>query len=338
MTTGITYSYKFLSLIYIFIDIIALLFYKWFYELLQILFYIVLISTFIINIFLNICVHIKYEIKIENLNNYKYYKFFYILFSVLLIIMISFTPIKPVLMAQNVGSNYLKECPFTFQSELNRNKIFDYEKRRCELYNIYNNSRYRYQYICSYDASKDFQSNKTEDGLNKIICIKKRNSAKNNNNIINRFVEIYSNNSINNFFYCSRTNKPNKSKNTKEKYCNSNYYILVFLSFLNMLNIGVIYTQILVLEIIVKNHNNLVEERNNNINNFDSSTECGDDNPNNISFKKEKDRNIIVENHKEYSIEVNIKDFLENEKISNQNTNVEDSTIENILNDSEHNK
>ena len=55
-------------------------------------------------------------------------------------------------------------------------------------------------------------------------------------------------------------------------------------------------------------------KENNNINDFNRSTEWGEDNPNNISFKKEKDRNIIVENHEEYSIEINIKIFLENEK------------------------
>ncbi len=70
---------------------------------------------------------------------------------------------------------------------------------------------------------------------------------------------------------------------------------------------------------------------------MERSTECGDDNPNNISFKKEKDRNIIVENNTEFSLEVNIKDFLENEKNSKERTNIEESTIANILNDSEHN-
>lgn len=70
---------------------------------------------------------------------------------------------------------------------------------------------------------------------------------------------------------------------------------------------------------------------------MERSTECGDDNPNDISFKKEKDRNIIVENNTEFSLEVNIKDFLENEKNSKERTNIEESTIANILNDSEHN-
>ena len=38
-----------------------------------------------------------------------------------------------------------------------------------------------------------------------------------------------------------------------------------------------------------------------------------------------------------FSLEVNIKDFLEDEKNSKERTNIEESTIANILNDSEHN-
>ena len=201
MATGETYSYKFITLIYTFLDILALIFFKWFDESLELIFYITLISNFIISIFLNICIHIKYEIKIENLNNYKHYKLFYILFNVSYFVLICATFTKPYVMFANVGSNYLQECPFTFKSELNPNKILDYEKRRCELYNIYNNSRYKYQYICSYDAAKDFKSNKTKDGLDKMICIQKINEAKNNNNIINKFIEIYSKNNIKNFFF-----------------------------------------------------------------------------------------------------------------------------------------
>ena len=66
---------------------------------------------------------------------------------------------KLLIMGQNAGSNYLQECPFLFKSDLIPHKILDYEKRRCELYNIYNNSRYKYQYICSYDVAKDFEAN-----------------------------------------------------------------------------------------------------------------------------------------------------------------------------------
>jgi len=48
--------------------------------------------------------------------------------------------------------NYWKYCPYLITD-------FDYNlhfERRCESYNTNNNSRYLYQYICSYDSSKDF--------------------------------------------------------------------------------------------------------------------------------------------------------------------------------------
>ena len=50
---------------------------------------------------------------------------------------------------------YLVQCPFTL-NKLNYDKHL---KRRCELYNINNYSRYSYQYICSYDSSKEFKYN-----------------------------------------------------------------------------------------------------------------------------------------------------------------------------------
>ena len=47
---------------------------------------------------------------------------------------------------------YWKNCPFTITDDYNL-----HYQRRCELYNINENSRYLYQYICSYDPSGDFQ-------------------------------------------------------------------------------------------------------------------------------------------------------------------------------------
>ena len=86
------------------------------------------------------------------------------------------------------------------------------------------------------------------------------------------------------------------------------------------------------MEDIEHNNNRLIEEQRHN--DFESSTRCDEENPNNISFKKEKDRNIIVEDNQEYSIEVDIKNFEENEEKLKQKTNIEESTLENILNDS----
>ena len=212
----------------------------------------------------------------------------------------------------------------------------NYEKRRCELYNIYNNSRYKYQYICSYDATEDFKMNKTLDGLDKLICTKKVNNIKDNNNniIINKFIEIYENNKIKNFFYCSRTDKPLKNKKTREESCNINIKIVILCIILQCFTYFILIFQISLLEEIKHNNNHLIEEQRHS-NDFEISTQCDEENPNNnVSFKKEKDRNIIVENNQEYSIEVDIKNFEENEEKSKKSTNIEESTLENILNDS----
>ena len=48
---------------------------------------------------------------------------------------------------------YRKECPFNIKF----NTVYE---KKCELFNINTNSRYKYQYICSYDASNDFSLSK----------------------------------------------------------------------------------------------------------------------------------------------------------------------------------
>ena len=53
-------------------------------------------------------------------------------------------------------SKYWRNCPFTLSSL----DIKDHYSRRCELYNTNNNSRYMYQYICSYDPTLEFPNSK----------------------------------------------------------------------------------------------------------------------------------------------------------------------------------
>lgn len=118
---------------------------------------------------------------------------------------------------------YRKECPFHIKFDSN------YEKR-CELFNINANSRYKYQYICSYNPSKDFTlSQKIKD--NQIIWTKAKTSI---HNIESK--DIY---------YCSRTNIPNKNTYINIKYCNNSigykrviiffifYCLLFFLPFID---------------------------------------------------------------------------------------------------------
>ena len=132
MFTPESILYKIFSFPYLLLDILTLIFCKWPTLFVEAFFYIFFISTHISNIYINIFIYFKYDNKKAFINN-KYYKFFYYLF----IILIGFSLfIKPYIILENIDANYLKECPFTFEKELKTHKILNYEKRRCELYNI----------------------------------------------------------------------------------------------------------------------------------------------------------------------------------------------------------
>jgi hypothetical protein len=116
-------------------------------------------------------------------------------------------------------------------SDLDYNKHY---KKRCELYNINKNSRYSYQYICSYDSSKEFKRQKLiqETKPNSVICIEANNI---NNLINNKVIELFTNEYNNNKnFYCSRTNMPEDNFTFAEhKDCNNTKYslMIVFILF-----------------------------------------------------------------------------------------------------------
>jgi len=95
-------------------------------------------------------------------------------------------------------------CPFCLDK-------LDYDlnfSRRCELYDTNYNSRFSYQYICSYDSSKDFANinkKKLKQKVNpdNVICIKFNELI--DNTIINNFKEVYNKKDL---FLCCRTNMP----------------------------------------------------------------------------------------------------------------------------------
>ena len=120
----------------------------------------------------------------------------------------------------NYGS-YITNCPFTFNTNITTFNQSIYGNRICELYNINNNSRYKYQYICSYNASDDFKSDKTKDGFDKIVCLSKIHNI-DGNDIINAFNSVYDIKDKNesNLFYCSRIDEPKKNEYIKDEYCN----------------------------------------------------------------------------------------------------------------------
>ena len=124
-----------------------------------------------------------------------------------------FNIIKFISLSINL-SNYLKyrkNCPFTI-SDLDVNLHIE---RRCDLYNINKNSRYSYQYICSYNPSKDFDFKlKNTIKNDNIICMNAKTIM--NKEIIKLFFNEY-----NNIYYCSRTNIPEDYTYAKHKDCNN---------------------------------------------------------------------------------------------------------------------
>jgi len=222
----------------------------------------------------------------------------------------------------NYGS-YIKNCPFTFNTNITTFNQSIYGKRICELYNINNNSRYKYQYICSYNASKDFKYDKTKDGFNKIVCISKIHNI-DGNDIIREFNLVYNNKDKNesNLFYCSRIDEPKKDDYIKEEVCSNENKFKSIIEYLLLL-IDIIrlchnqFHKILDKELSNREQNMLDILRiynNARFGNEDSDTEYDESNSNNISFDEEEDKNIIIENHIVHNINVNIKNFLVKEE------------------------
>ena len=142
-----------------------------------------------------------------------------ILFGIFFFIFIIFWIFELIILTINYTKfkSYWKYCPYLL-SDIKYNNHFE---RRCELYNINNNSRYSYQYICSYDSSKDFKNDFSEKiEPNNIVCVSftKLNI---NNNIINSFENEYKNQKN---YLCSRTNIPEDNSFIKHKDCNNKKY------------------------------------------------------------------------------------------------------------------
>jgi len=229
----------------------------------------------------------------------------------------------------------MRNCPF-YLDKLDYTLNFD---RRCQLYDINNNSRFSYQYICSYDSSKEFvdiNRKKLKQKINpdNVIC-NKFNELIDNSIIIN-FREIYSKKDI---FYCHRTNMPQENDYSfaKAKDCRKSKYNLMF-SLFSMALLQYIYPM-LFLRAFLKFRRNNFRDRNdrlgraifrlhddlanlerflniirnivnlNNQNPSNNSTKISENPVEDIDFKAEKTVNIIIENKKEFNIDQNIKNI-----------------------------
>ncbi len=294
----------------------------WSSKLLQSLFYILFIPLILISIFGIIYIYITFNLKpLFIINHLTFFKYAFSLFKLeksILIILLSSLNFIYVYNKSDYG-NYIKNCPFTFDSDLISFNESIYEKRRCELYNINMNSRYKYQYICSYNASENFENDKTKDGFDKIICIPKINDI-NGNEIIIKFKKIYNDKNKNDsdLFYCSRIDKPEKDEYIKEKFCNMENNLPSIINYLfDFLFIFYYADHFLSKRLykeLAKNLIEVVRYINSLHDKEDSDTEYDESNSNNSSFNEEETTNIILENHTMSNVDVNIKDYIEKEE------------------------
>jgi len=211
---------------------------------------------------------------------------------------------------------YLKICPYT----LNKLDLNLHLKRRCDLYNVNNNSRYSYQYICSYNSAKEFiiknLTKKQEKKINSfnVICLKVKSLIK-NNPIVDLFNKEYANSDK---YYCSITNKPKDFNFAEHKDCNNT--IKEFLFFL--VN-EIYYMQLYCFYIYFK----YLEFRVDNLPNFHQFNNPIDEtkeSENSIrinNFRKEKTINIIIENKEIFPIKSNIKKCIIVNKSNNRMSN-----------------
>ena len=231
---------------------------------------------------------------------------------------------------------YLKICPYTI-SDLDLNLHL---RRRCDLYNINNNSRYSYQYICSYNSALEFRYKENQIDLQKkakklekeinpdyVICLKVESLIK-NNSIIDSFSKEYTNSEI---YYCSRTNKPNDFSFATHKDCNSKIkkgfiYIFNFICFLQ-----IFYFQIYMRYMSLR-FRRLYNFQNGNMphfHQFNNPNDVTKDSENSIeinNFRKENTINIIIENKEIFPIKSDIKKCISVNKRENKN-NIEQDLI-----------
>ena len=300
---------------YIIIDIIILPFSIWTTNTLKVLYCIYIsyacIRFIINNIYLTI-LYAKNSNKINKILNllFFYINIFFIIFIFLQMIIITVNYRKT--------KKYWKNCPYI----INDLKYNLHLRRRCELYEININCRYSYQYICSYDSSKEFENKLSKEILpDKVIC----NPCKkliDNNDIVKAFENEYRNEKK---FYCSRTNMPKNYSFANHKDCNEKKkYMIAFLT-LSYLRIIVIIIYILCLYLFRDNRNNI--QNINNINYFNlfstniSTLESIFPNKN-MDFIRQKTKNIIIENSKEYIIETNIQSLNLKDQNNRKNDNI----------------
>ena len=214
-------------------------------------------------------------------------------------------------------TEYFINCPYLFKDLDNNSSI----ERRCEQYGKSSNSRYQYQYVCSYDSSKDFiMKLRAKIKPNCIICVRLHNNKETNDILVNLNKEnrdYYK-------YYCHRTNQPSTySFDKTNKYCKSKVntfqWISIFLIYIRIIYFFIIIRILKKMAINqnLREINNLLRflsinlnNLNNNINTSNSTkvTENDQHNGNNEEFVRNNTRNVVIENNQEFSINYDIGD------------------------------
>ena len=230
---------------------------------------------------------------------------------------------------------YLKICPYTI-SDLDLNLHLG---RRCDLYNINNNNRYSYQYICSYNSAKEFKYKENQIDFNKkvknlekeiksdyVICLKVKSLIK-NNSIVDLFSKEYTNSDK---YYCSRTNKPNDFAFASHKDCNNKIkkgfiYLFNFLCFLQIFYFE-IYMKYISVGSFYYSENRNIPLHFHQFNNPNDETKDSENSIEINRFRKEKTINIIIENKEVFPIKSDIKKCFTVNK-NNDKNNIEQDLI-----------
>ena len=236
---------------------------------------------------------------------------------------------------------YIKQCPFL----LNRLYYSMHLERKCELFNIYRNNRYAFQYICSYNSSKEFKYRLGQEiKENTVICLPFKKSI-DNNQIISLFINEYNNN---NNYYCFRTNRPKNYTYINPLYCNNKskykgtivfylFFLIQFISFLpTSIVIGKTFNE---LENIffMKLLNKKKEIYDNEIKKTEKNTQLAsaEKTDNNISSQENKEKNKNPEKIENIDKEKNnnAKNNIENIDISIKNNEIKENNNNDKNND-----
>ena len=167
------------------------------------------------------------------------------IFILIDLVFLIFFMIEFITFSVNISNykKYLKQCPFALK-KINYNMHLN---KRCELYNINNYSRYTYQYICSYDASKDFIYNLEKERNNDVIICIPFKTLIDNNDIVSNFYNEYK---YSEKYYCSRTKRtPDdyykfinpKNCNDKSKYIRTVIFFVISIFSFHFENYTVIF-------------------------------------------------------------------------------------------------